>query len=31
MDTAFAIAVILLALTIVINLAAGLAGKRLKK
>ncbi|MGM9619028.1 MAG: phosphate ABC transporter permease PstA [Oscillospiraceae bacterium] len=31
MDTAFAIAVILLALTIVINLAAGLAGRKLKK
>ena len=31
LDTAFAIATILLALTIVINLCAGLAGKRLRK
>lgn len=31
LDTAFAIAVILLALTVVINFAAGLAGKKLKK
>ncbi len=31
LDTAFAIAVILLALTIVINLCAGLAGKKLRK